>query len=582
MANAALNISGIMGKKQTKVVVLAGVFCLVSIHVLNAQTLRGGKPGEDDVEQLFYSALSKKTVDDNAGAATVFTKILEIDPSNDASLYELANIKRLQNNYAAALPLLEKAVTLKPDNTWYWLALADVYEKNNDFGKLENVFNQLIRLNPDKSDIYFDKANALFLQGKYDEALKVYDAVEKITGPSDDLTLNRQKIYLKQGNADKAAASLEALISANPNNIRYYLMLADLYNSVNQRDKTAKVLERAKVIDPNNGLIHLGLADIYRDKKNTDGSFSELEQAFSVPELGIEQKIRIIAGYIPQFPDPNAKASALALSKLLVASHPEDARAHAIYGDILLQNDKVSEAKASYQKALAINNQVYEVREQLVRIALGENDLNTVIKEGEDALSFFPNQALMNYFVGLAWLQKKDAKKALTYLKNAVSLELQDKELLSQSYSALGDCYHELQNNKSSDESYDKALQYNADNVYTLNNYAYYLAVRGENLIKAAAMAKHAVELKPDMSSFEDTYAWVLFKQKKYAEAKTWMEKAMQHNNDKSATQAEHYGDILFNVGNTDAALQNWIKAKEYGGKSAVLERKINEKKYSE
>lgn len=546
------------------------------------QAQRGTRPVEDNVVDLFYSALSKKTVDDNAGAATIFTKILEIDPSNDASLYELAGIRKLQKNYAAAMPLLEKAVTLKPDNTWYWLSLADVYEKNNDFNKLENVFTQLIRLNPDKPDVYFDKANAMFLQGKYAEALKIYDDVEKVTGPSDDLTLNRQKVYLKQGNPEKAAASLEALIAASPNNMRYYLMLADLYNSVNQPDKTAKVLERAKKVDPNNGLVHLGLADIYRDKKNVDGSFSELEQAFSVPELSIDQKIRIIAGYIPQFNDPNARASALALSKLLVASHPADARAHALYGDILLQNDKVNEAKASYQKSLAINNQVYEVREQLVRIALGENDLATVIKEGEEALSFFPNQAPMNYFVGLAWMQKKDPKKALSYLKNAASLELENKEMLSQTYSALGDCYHELQNNKSSDESYDKSLSYDPDNVFTLNNYAYYLAVRGENLIKAAAMGKRAVELKPDNAAFEDTYAWILFKQKKYIEAKTWMEKAMQHNKDKSATQAEHYGDILFNIGNADAALQSWIKAKEYGGKSAVLERKINEKKYSE
>ncbi|WP_377099944.1 tetratricopeptide repeat protein [Mucilaginibacter calamicampi] len=570
-----------MGKKQIGIFVLLMV-CCVPFKTLKAQSLHPGTPGEGDVEQMFYAALSKKTVEDNAGAAAVFTKILEIDPNNDASLYELANIKKLQKKYPDALPLLEKAVTIKPDNSWYWLSLADVYEKNNDFLKLENVFTQLIRLNPDKPDVYFDKANALFLQGKYDDALKVYDAVEKITGPSDDLTLNRQKVYLKQGNPDKAAASLEALIAASPNNIRYYLMLADLYNSVNQPDKTAKVLERAKKVDPNNGLIHLGLADIYRDKKNVDGSFSELEQAFSVPELSIDQKIRIIAGYIPQFADPNARASALALSKLLVTSHPEDARAHAIYGDILLQNDKVSEAKASYKKSIAINDQVYEVREQLVRIAMGENDLATVIKDGEEALSFFPNQAEMNYFVGLAWLQKKDAKKALTYLKNAASLELQDKELLSQTYSALGDCYHELLNNKLSDESYDKSLQYNAENIYTLNNYAYYLAVRGENLIKAATMAKHAVEAKPNEASFEDTYAWVLFKQKKYTEAKTWMEKAMLHNKDKSATQAEHYGDILFNMGNADAALQSWIKAKEYGGKSAGLERKINEKKYSE
>lgn len=549
-----------------------------------AQQSRGAvRVGDSSgIAQMFYAAITRKTVDDNSEAANLFSKIIEIDPNNDASLYELANIKKTQNNYTAAGPLLEKAVSLKPDNSWYWLALADVYEKDNSFSKLENVFNQLIKLSPLKTDIYFDKANALFLQSKYDDALKVYEQIEKISGPSDELMLNRQKIYLKQGNAVKATAMLEGLVAANPGNVRYSLMLADLYNSVKDRDKALKVLEQASKNDPGNGLIHLGLADIYRDKKNIDASFKELQLAFAIPDLNIEQKIRILIGYLPQFPDPNAKASALALGKLLITAHPGDARAFAVYGDMLLQNDQLKEAKENYRRSMALNDQVYEVREQLVRISLSENDYAAVIKDGEEALSYFPNQAAMNYFVGLAWLQKKDYKKSLGYLKNASSLEVQDKEMLSQIYSALGDLYHETQNVKYSDESYDKSLQYSPDNVYTLNNYAYYLAVRGEALDKAATMVKHAVELKPDVASFEDTYAWVLFKQKKFADAKKWMEKAMAQNKGKSAVQAEHYGDILFNIGDAAGALQNWKAAKEYGGQSPALERKINEKKYSE
>jgi tetratricopeptide (TPR) repeat protein len=573
-------------------------FGLIILLILNSWLLvlssyaQGPKPVKssgvdtDAVENLFFAALKEKTVENNTQAVDLFNKILTIDPSNDASLYELANIKKKQNKYTEAQPLLEKAVTVKPNNEWYWAALADVYEKSNDLPKLENVFNQLIRLNPDRVDYYYDKANAYTLLSKYDEALKVYDQVEQITGVNDELILNRQKIYLKQGKVDKAAAGLEQMIAANPTQIRYYRLLAEIYNSNNATDKAFKVLDKAKSIDPNDPLIHLALADIYREKKNNDASFKELQAAFALPDLSIDQKVRIVVGYFPKFAEPAARAGALAsalqLCEIIISIHPNESKAYALYGDVLVQSEKYNEAKTAYEKSIALNGQIYETREQLVRIELNNNDMDGVIRDGELALSFFPNQGWMNYYVGAAWLQKKDYKKAISYLKNTTALEFQDKDLLSLSYSQLGDCYHAMQDIKNSDNAYDRALSYNPDNKYTLNNYAYYLSLRGEQLDKSAQMAKHANELEANNAAFEDTYAWILFKQKKYKEAKEWMEKALAHGKNKSATQTEHYGDILFYLGDPDAALQNWKKAKEYGANSPALDRKINEKKYIE
>ncbi len=573
---------------RSKVLLLASCVLLLTNAIAQQRPVRTAQPAAkpvvdtETVENLFYSALVEKTRDNSKEATDLFNRILQIDPSNDATLYELANIKKTQKNFPEAQTLLEKAVAVKPSNEWYWLSLADIYEKNNDLVKLENVLNELIKINPDKPEYYLDIANAYFAEKKYDEALKIYDQLEKITGPSDEITVNRQRVYLKQGKVDQAAAGLEQRIAAEPNQIRYYLLLAEIYNSNGQNDNALKILEKAKKVDPNNGMVHLALADIYRDKKNNDASFNELALAFAIPDLDINQKMRIVTGYFPKFPEPNAKASALELSKIIANTHPTDARANALYGDMLFQNGKLKEARDAYQKSIGIDNQQYEVREQLVRLELSNNEIDNVIKDGEDALSYFPNQASMNYFVGVAWVQKKQYNKALSYLKSATSLEFQDKEMLSLSYSALGDCYHELNNIKSSDEAYEKSLSNNPDNVFTLNNYAYYLSIRNEQLDKAASYAKHANELQPKNASFEDTYAWILFKQKKYAEAKTWIEKAMADNKDKSAVQTEHYGDIMFYTGNIDAAVTNWKKAKEYGSKSPTLDRKINEKKYVE
>lgn len=551
-----------------------------------AQSNKPGKPltvaDSGTVRQLFFSAIREKTIENVKLASELFNRVIQIDPDNDASLYELAILEKIQKNYPAARPLLEKAVTLSPDNEWYWSALADSYEKANEIAKLENVFNNLIRINPAKPDYYFDRANVYMLQRKYDDALRQYDEVEKITGQTDDLLANRQRIFLKQGKIDRAAAEIDKFIEANPGQVRYYLMQADLYNANGMNNKALATLERAKKAGLSSGLLNLATADVYRDKKNEAGSLGEIKIAMANPDIEIDQKIRIILGYVPQFNDKAIKANTLELARILVETHPKSDKAFAIYGDMLVQNEKYREARLEYKKSVDINAQSYAVQEQLVRLEMAESDFDSAVKDGESALGYFPNQAWMNCLVGLAWQQKKNYNKAISYLTNAVSLESPDKELLIQAYSALGDCYHSISDHKNSDDSYDKALSYNPDNTFTLNNYAYYLSLRNEQLVKAAAMSKRSNDLQPNTASFEDTYAWILFKQKNYPEAKVWIEKSIQHDKENSATKTEHYGDILFFLGDTAGALQNWAKAKAQGGGSPLLDKKINEKKYME
>jgi tetratricopeptide (TPR) repeat protein len=534
------------------------------------------------VKQLFFSAMDAKVLENYSQAAEMFNRVLQIDPANDAALYQLSQIKISKEDYTSAQGLLENAVAIKPDNKWYWLSLTECYEKTSNIPKLETALAALIRLEPAKTDYYFDYAKALYFDQKYDDALKIYDQLEQINGLDDNILAGRQKIYLKQGKVDQAATEIQQMIADNPTEVRYQLLLAELYNSNNLNDKALKVLLSAEKTNPTNPQLHLAMADIYRDQKKYEECFDQIELAFASPTLDIDQELKIISGYVPKFPDPNAKASALELSKVITVAHPDDYKSWAMYGDMLFQSEKYKDAEVSYRKSLTLDGQHYEVYDQLVRLELSNNETDAAIKDGELALSYFPNQAWMNYLVGAAYTQLKNYNKAISYLKTATSLASDDKDLLSISYSSIGDCYHEQKNDKNSDDAYDKSLTYNPDNAFSLNNYAYYLSLRGEQLDKAAQMSAHSNELQPNTASFEDTYAWILFKQKKYADAKIWIEKAILHDKTNSAVQTEHYGDIMFYLGDTDAAVQSWKKAKSYGEQSPVLDRKINERKYVE
>jgi tetratricopeptide (TPR) repeat protein len=535
------------------------------------------------VNQIFYSAMEAKVTDNYSQAAEMFNRVLQLEPANDAALYQLAQLKIQKQDYASAQGMLENAVAVKPDNKWYWLTLVDCYEKTSSVIKLENALNQLIRLEPNNTDYRFDLAKVLYFDQKYDESLAVYDQLIQINGGLDDNILaGRQKIFLKQGKVDQAATEIQQMITANPTEVRYYLLLAELYNSNNLNDKALKTLQAAEKVDPKNPQLHLALADVYRDQKKYEAFFDQVELAFASPDLDIEQELKIISGYIPKFPDPNAKASALELSRAISVSHPDDYRSWAMYGDMLFQNEKYPDAEVAYRKSIALDGQHYEVYDQLVRLEISNNEADAAIKDGGTALSLYPNQAWMNYLVGVAYSQKKIYDKAISYMKTATQLGSDDKDLLSLTYSSLGDCYHELKDNVNSDDAYDKSLSYNPDNAFSLNNYAYYLSLRGDQLDKAAQMAAHANELQPNTASFEDTYAWILFKQKKYADAKVWIEKAILHDKTNSVTETEHYGDIVFYLGDTDAAVASWKKAKAHGEQSPTLDRKINERKYIE
>jgi Tfp pilus assembly protein PilF len=95
-------------------------------------------------------------------------------------------------------------------------------------------------------------------------------------------------------------------------------------------------------------------------------------------------------------------------------------------------------------------------------------------------------------------------------------------------------------------------------------------------------MSKKAVTLDPKNSSFQDTYGWVLYKLQRYDDAKTWVGKALEDKDSVSAEVMEHYGDILYKLGNSEQAVEYWKKAKAKGPGSVLLERKIAERKLYE
>lgn len=532
---------------------------------------------------IFFNANKERLLGNIDLAETLFLQALKIDPNSAASMYELASIYAFQNNKSQALFYAKKAASLDPKNVWYQLLYANCLKENKKLDEVASVYERLVKDNPNNYDFYYELANAYLLVNKLNEAVKVYNKIEEQIGVTAEASMQKLKIYKGTDNFDKAVEEAKKLIRTFPKEAQYYGLLGELYMEKGQHEKALDAYNELLKVDPSNAYVHLSLADYYRNLKQNDKAFREIKIAFQSKELDIDTKVKILLSYYDITANyPELKPDADELCKIIIEVHPDEAKAFAIYGDFLFRDAKFEEARVQYRKAIALDKEKYALWNQLLVIESELNDFASMQKESKEAMELFPNQPLPYFFNGFSNFQLKNYNDALSALMEGKEFVYDNNLLLAQFYANIGDIQNHLKNHEASDAAYDKSLELDPTNVSVLNNYSYYLSLRNKNLEKAEEMSRKCNSLVPNNSSYQDTYGWILYKMKKYDDAKVWIGKAIENGGKANGVLLEHYGDVVYQLGETDAALKYWMEAKKYGGTSDLLDKKIADKKLYE
>lgn len=535
--------------------------------------------GENAVKELFFAGLKEKMAENYTNASVSFNKVIALDPKNAAAYFELATLNYRQNKMLEAEIFCKKATGLDPNNIWYHKLQAEIYKRNGNMDGLIAVFTKLIQLNPTDEDLYFDRANANIIAGKSGEAQKLYEEIEQKFGTSPELTIAKQRLSINNGETTSVAA-IDKMLAENPNDVKNHLRLSGALLEKGKTDDAIAVLKRAKTVAPDNFEIDLAMADIYQSQKQNELAFAALKSAFAHAEMPISNKIKIVGQMLPRFNQPLVAREVTNLAKIAVDAHPEEAKLLVLYGDVLYQQQQLSLAKEQYQKALKLSDQLYVAWEKLLGIQTLMAQYTEAIKTGEDAISIYPNQAILYYYRAFALHRNGQNAEAGLEIKTALQLDGDDKNLNAMIFALQAEVFIDQEKLKEADAAFDKSISLAPDNYLNLSNYAYYLALRNQNLGKAETLAAKAVQALPKNASVIDTYAIVLFKLGKYDQALSWIEKALQNNEASNPVYLEHYGDILFLKGEKEQAVVQWQKAKQAGNDSEKLNKKINEKKY--
>lgn len=534
-------------------------------------------------QEAFFQAQLEKGKGNFQKAYNLFQECLRMEPKNAAIHFELGRLEMgLFENPDKAVVHAKEAVEGDRNNPWYHRLLGDTYMAMYKFDLASKAYKEVQRLNPDDPEVLYMQANALLSGGKTQEAIAIYDQLEKDTGPYEELTIQKHQLYLHLNQPQKAGLELEKLAKAYPDEPRYWGMAAQYYQKMGMADKAKVAMEELLKAGTGNGQVHFQLSEMYAASGEDKKSFDEMKLAFASTDVSIDQKVAVLLRYF-SLTERDTKYLPPAFELLMIVEqvHPMEAKAHSIYGDFLYRDGKASEALQKYRKAAELDPSRQIVWEQILIVEGEVSDFDNMLTDSQTAIELFPALPQFYLFNGIAQQQKGNYSAAIDAYRLGRELVIDNDDLLMRFHSYLGELYHKTGKHELSDEAYDKALKLDPNNVFVLNNYAYYLSLRKVKLERAAQMAKLANELAPNQASFEDTYAWVLFQQGKYTDALQWIKKALEHGNS-SGELLEHYGDILFKAGNLEDALEQWKKAKTKGGTTKTIDQKIEQGKYIE
>lgn len=503
------------------------------------------------------------------------------DPINEHYKAALASYEN--KDLASALVSIRLAIDTNRDNPIFWNLFLDISREMGDAEAVVEALEELIRLNPEDQQLYFDKAYMLTYMGDVEEAMAIYDLMDQRFGRLEQVATSRANIYQSRDDYVSAVHELESFIeNEQVETVVTYAMLAELYTKSERGTNALTLLNKAEQLFPNQPLIWLSKADAYRVLGQDQEAFAQLKRAFESDQFDMDTKAGILYNSVTQ--NVLDEESLTFLADQYVMMYPSEAKAHAVRGDVYAQLNQFEEANSSYKKALEIDRNVPPIWMQLLQIALYYGDVKDAQLIGAEASMLFPRNTEILFYTGNAFLMDNQHTDARRYLELALnSADPRNEALLSQIYGVLGGVYNGLGMYAESDVAFQEALEIDSINVFVLNNYAYYLAERNVKLEQAEVMSRKSLSLQPNESTYEDTYAWILFKMGRYDEALVWIKNAISNSISPSATLLDHYGDILYKNGQVKEAVKQWKNAGKQGGldeeSSLLLSRKIDEKR---
>jgi len=532
-------------------ILAAAAAILFLAGTLSAQESSAGKKNR---EGQVVDACVALTLGDARTAEKILTELAE-NPDDDAALYYLGLCEIGRNQFSQAREHLEKAARLDPGNFWYRDALALACSLDGDEEKTVETYEQALKDFPKRNELYFNLVNLYLRLGRNEDALAAMDQIETVFGKSEAVTSTRYDLLMREDKPDEA---LQVLADYNES-FSSPVILSRMGDHLMAQAKDTLAMDcyrEAVVQQPDYAPALLGLSEVYRVRRDYPGYFStldafvgnaDIEPAIKTQYLGRllgmafrEESGTFLRTFMPMLDS---------LMSTVVTLHPTDSAALSTAGAYYNSTGRGEEACQLFLKNKEAHPEKETAHVSFIQALAYNGRWEEAIAACDSAIARFPSALDFYELKNGAYYNTEQYDALIANCHETLRRFPDDKATTVSTLATIGDFLHEQGNDKEAFQYYKKALKADPDYAPALNNYAYYLAMKGKKLEKAYQMSKKTVELEPDNPTYLDTVGWILHLLGRSEEAKAYFKHAMLYGGKDSATCLAHYSIVLKALG---------------------------------
>lgn len=573
-------------KKSLIISILAfalGTFASFGAYAQAPAEGKGKVAAEKEIKDAIKDNLLLRAVEkyDNGAfdeAEKMLVKIVAEDPEYDAAHYYLALVYMVKGEADLSEMELRKAVEIDPGNFWYRQRLAAVYRHSGQTVNAISTYEKLLEDFSKKSDLYFDLVELYAQNGDFDKALSTLDTVETIFGTTESIAVYRFRLLLSQEKNEEAYKVLEEYNSkySSP----YILStLGDYRMSMYEDSLAVAYYDEALSLDSDYAPALLGKAEALRMTRKYALYFPVLDKYMASEEAYPRGKAEYL-GAIVEKSDPKFIAAFLpqidSAANILFRAHPTDSAVVSTVAGHYYRTGRQETGIDLFRINAEQNPDKVELEATYLYALLYAEKWAELAQDGAEAAKKYPEVPEFLMLSGAGYSNLEEYDKVISLCEELVREYPKDSSVVTRAYITMGDSYYRKKDSKNAFKTYDKALKVSPNNIYVLNNYAYFLSVEGKNLKKAYSMSKKTIEAEPDNATYLDTFGWILYLQGRALEAEPFFKHAMLYGGKESAVILDHYAEVLYALKKYDLAFVNWYRAQAKNTDGQILD--LNER----
>ena len=503
-------------------------------------------------------------LDDEDKARAIYQRMLARDANNASTHLILAEIYANHEWTDDAITAYQQAISLAPDNLDYIEYFGEFYFRQGDREKTLETWNRMVAgdkavaenydrlaklldskarvLNSDTEaiaasrkaaelapDVYhYREALAKRLVGNkdYDAALVEYTEAAKLAPNeffAEQMDNQRIEIFRKQGTLVEKIADLEAELekpdTAPADAFTEYKQLAKMYLKLGNTTYALEVLMKAKALEPNDVLVNRWIAEVYTLQGRRDDANAIYTSLIEVDGANAREYYTNIARSHLEVMDFDAATDA---AKQAVAHSPRNPEGHQMLAQIATQAADYQTAIDSFKQAIRLRPDATNIRSELAEIY---------------KLSGNPRQALEQYW--RCWELSTSVNDKLAFVK------------------PLSEVYYDLGRRGELEERLKQISKTNTASVGPVVALAELYKMEGD-LSNARFQLARALDRDRENPDLLAQLVKISLDLGDTQDALTYQQRLVKAQ--PNPTHRQRLGELLFDVGREQEAIQAWTK----------------------